>query len=34
MIDLAASGTVALGELLALGSSVSGSRFGALLRKS
>jgi 3-oxoacyl-[acyl-carrier-protein] synthase-3 len=32
-IDLAASGAVASGELLALGSSVSGARFGALLRK-
>lgn len=34
MIDLAASGSVASGELLALGSSVSGARFGALLRRS
>jgi len=34
MIDLAASGSVASGELLALGSSVSGARFAALLRKS
>ena len=34
MIDLAASGAVAPGELLALGSSVSGARFGALLRRS
>ena len=33
MIDLAAGGLVAPGELLALGSSVSGARFGALLRK-
>jgi 3-oxoacyl-[acyl-carrier-protein] synthase-3 len=33
MIDLAASGAVASGELLALGSSVSGARFGALLLK-
>jgi len=34
MIDLAESGSVASGELLALGSSVSGARFGALLRRS
>ena len=34
MIDLAAKGKVAPGELVALGSSVSGARFGALLRKS
>lgn len=33
MIDLAAGGLVAPGELLALGSSVSGARFSALLRK-
>lgn len=34
MIDLATNGSVASGELLALGSSVSGARFSALLRKS
>ncbi len=34
MIDLATNGFVASGELLALGSSVSGARFSALLRKS
>ncbi|ARS66224.1 3-oxoacyl-ACP synthase [Sinorhizobium meliloti] len=33
MIDQAQSGRVASGELLALGSSVSGARFSALLRK-
>jgi 3-oxoacyl-[acyl-carrier-protein] synthase III len=33
MIDLAVNGLVAPGDLLALGSSVSGARFGALLRK-
>lgn len=33
LIDLAKSGLLASGDLLALGSSVSGARFGAVLRK-